>query len=1053
MASHPPSSTARHLFTALCISLLLTLVGNAQQQNLLDHAPATGSLTGRATLGGTVVDENDDVIPDADVLVEGVNTVLQRRLTTSGDGSFMVPHLPPDNYTIDVQHQGFASTKVKDIALKVNDQLRLKIQLKVGRLGETVTIEGESVILRKPLSTGASLSQQSVENLPLNGRSVQPLEALTPGVVPTKSTTGEQGQFSVNGQRADANYLMVDGVSANIGVAAGAEGLGQSGGGSLPGLSALGSTNTLFSIDGLQQFKIQTSTYAPEFGRTPGAQVSVTTRAGTDKFHGTLFEYFRGGVMEARDWFANRDQLPSPSSLQNDFGGVLGGPLIKGRTYFFISYEGLRLRVPEVRTVDVPSVAARLAAPVQLKPFLNAFPAPNGAEAANGLAPFSASYRDPATLNAASIRIDQRFGDNLTVFGRYNYAPSQTIQRGVASSLNTLLFLAFRTQTLTLGATDVITTGIVNDLRANYSRTTADKSYELDNFGGAATLDETLVFPSYASLQDSLYSFSLGGDASFIDGRNSKNFQQQINLVDNLAVTAGDHQLKFGLDYRRLSPLYDQRKYEQDASFNGVAGALTGRAASVSVATQDRTFIYFTNFSAYAQDTWDVTRRLLLTYGLRWEINPPPSNDKSQDTVRVQGLDNAATLSLAPQGTPLYRTTYHNFAPRIGVAFLLSQRPGRETVLRGGFGLFYDLGIGPLANAASSFPYSRAGILSNVPYPLSQGLADPPAYSLFPLTGPIYASDPNLKLPVTYQWNATLEQSLGSNQTVSASYVGALGRRLLRTEMLFRPNPDFSQVFVTTNQATSDYHSLQILFQRRLSRGLQALVSYTWSHSIDTASNDSVPNPPGIIIDPSLDRGPSDFDVRHTLSTAVTYNIPSLHFGSVGNALVRHWSFDAIVTYRTATPINVFLNRDLGFGPFDFRPDLVAGVPLYLDDPLAAGGRIINRAAFAIPNAARQGTLGRNVLRGFPFSQTDLALRRRLALTERFNLLLSAEFFNIFNHPNFADPIGDLSSSLFGRSTSLLGRSLAVVGSSAGLNPAYQVGGPRAIQLGLKLQF
>jgi len=474
-------------------------------------------------------------------------------------------------------------------------------------------------------------------------------------------------------------------------------------------------------------------------------------------------------------------------------------------------------------------------------------------------------------------------------------------------------------------------------------------------------------------------------------------------------------------------------------------------ASSVTILSQDEAGVVFTNFSAYAQDAWNITRRLNLTYGLRWEYNPPPTGQDHQVPFAVQGLDNPAALGLAPMGTPNYTATLNNFAPRFGAAYELSGKQGRETVLRGGFGIFYDLGSGPLANSTVSFPYLRRKVLANPAYPLGPAIAAPLPFTLnMPVTR-IRATDPNLKLPFTMQWNLAVEQSLGRRQSLSAAYVAAVGRRLLRLESLFNPTPDFSQVFVTTNEATSDYHSLQIQFQRRLSRGLQAVASYTWSHSIDIASNDSTANIPVARIDPSLDRASSDFDVRHSFNTAISYSLPAPNKGMRFSGLFSNWMVDAIVGARTAAPVDVFIRRDLGFGPFNLRPDLVPGIPLYIEDQSAPGGRRINAAAFVTP-AARQGTLGRNALRGFPFSQVDFAFHRRFTLRDRAQLILRAEFFNVFNHPNFGDPVGDLSSNSFGSSTSTLARSLGSSG-SIGLNPIFQVGGPRTIQLDLKLQF
>lgn len=385
----------------------------------------------------------------------------------------------------------------------------------------------------------------------------------------------------------------------------------------------------------------------------------------------------------------------------------------------------------------------------------------------------------------------------------------------------------------------------------------------------------------------------------------------------------------------------------------------------------------------------------------------------------------------------------------------MSQKLGRETVLRGGFGIFYDLGSGSVANAASSFPYARNKTFSNVPFPLTAAQAIPLPFTLnIPTSGNASVSDPNLKLPRTYEWNFTVEQALGSKQIFSASYVAAAGRRLLRQTV--KSFPSSLSVNFTQNTATSDYHALQLQFRRRLSSGVQALASYAWSHSIDIASNDSFNfNSP---ISPRLDRGSSDFDVRHAFNAAVTYDLPAPRLGAVAGLFFKDWSVDTIVAARSATPVDLI-------GGFDFtggfttaaRPDVISGIPLYINDPSFAGGRRFNRAAFAAAPAGRQGTLGRDVLRGFPVFQVDLALQRRFKVTERVNLQLRSEFFNLFNHPNFGDPGGNqgnfLSSPLFGQSTSMLGRSLGSGGSGGGFSPLYQIGGPRSIQLSVKLVF
>ncbi|HLA11831.1 MAG TPA: TonB-dependent receptor [Pyrinomonadaceae bacterium] len=1010
----------------------------------LPYSVAAQSVT--ATLSGTVLDERDAVIPGAEVAVVNVGTGARRQTATNEEGYFIVPLLPPGTYVVNVQQKGFAPVEVQNVVLNVGDQKALQIHLKAGDISEMVQITGEAPMIDESPAVATVVDRQFVENLPLNGRSFQALIALTPGIVLTKTEfQNSLGQFSVNGQRTDTNYFTVDGVSANVGILT-TPALGTSGAGALPGLTATGGTNGLVSVDALQEFKIQTSTYAPEFGRTPGGQVQILTRSGTNEFRGTVFEYFRNDALDANDWFANRAGLPKPALRQNDFGGVLGGPIIKNRTFFFFSYEGLRLRLPRTSLTLVPSLNARQIASAGIQPFLNAYPVPNGGNLANNRSEFNATYSDPSTLNATSIRIDHTLSDKLTSFGRYNYAPSRSIVRG--RPINVLEATLNKTETLTLGFTWAINPNMSNEFRANWSRASGSRVTSMDDFGGAVPPPDSVLFPASSSSQDSLFTFTITGTTGQLSaGRaGSENIQRQINLVDSLMIVKGTHQLKLGIDYRYLSPVKGGRKYSQGATFLNVAQAVSGIAARVAFSTSDRITLAIHNFSAFAQDTWRARRRLTLTYGLRWELNPPPKGKEGKDLFTAVGLDSLATMALAPAGTPLYQTTYNNFAPRIGASYLLSDKQSRETVLRGGFGIFYDLGSGEAASASTAFPYSRANTLRNIPFPPSSVNATPPSFDLNPpVINFIMAFDPNLKLPRTYQWNFSVEQSLSTSQTISASYVGAQSSRLLQQELLTAPNPKFSAGSVTRNTGTSDYHAMQLQFNRRLSKGLQGLASYTWSSAIDTFSLNS-------FTFGREGRGSSDFDVRHSFNAAVTYNLPKVDAGVIGKSILRNWSVDTIFYARSATPVNLL-------GGFTFldsieiqqRPDLVPGQPLYVYDPHAPGGRRFNRNAFAPPPSDRQGTFGRNVLRGFPAWQVDMALRRQFNLTERINIQLRAEFFNIFNHPNFGDPdfLGgnDISSPFFGESSSMLGRSLG------GLNPLYQIGGPRSIQFALKLNF
>src|SRR5271156_3168112 len=371
--------------------LLLLLLSSA----LAFRAQSTnGSITGRVT------DPSHALIADAKISATNAATNFRYETTTNSSGEYYLTNLPPGLYHLEIEKPGFKKLIKPDVTLHVQDAIGLNFELTLGSMSETITVEAGAPLVNTESGTVSTVIDRTfVDNLPLNGRSFQTLIMLTPGVVVTATAFDDQGQFSVNGQRADANYFTVDGVSANFGVT-GYFPLVQAAGGALPALTVSGGTNSLVSVDAMQEFRIQTSSFAPEFGRTPGGQISIATRSGTNRFHGTLFEYFRNSILDANDWFADLNHLAKPAERQNDFGGVFGGPLVKDKTFFFFSYEGLRLRQPSTQETSVPDAAARIQAPASMQPFLNAFPVPNGPELGSGLAQFNASFSNPSSLDA-----------------------------------------------------------------------------------------------------------------------------------------------------------------------------------------------------------------------------------------------------------------------------------------------------------------------------------------------------------------------------------------------------------------------------------------------------------------------------------------------------------------------------------------------------------------------------------------------------------------------------------------------------------------------------
>jgi hypothetical protein len=1053
------------------LALLLLFLGMLVGSFVAGQSP-------NASLSGVVLDPDKRSIADAEILVMNDYTRVQYETKSNAEGFFAVTDLPPGQYRIQVSKVGFKAIIKPDIILNVQDALTLNFTLPLGAPSVVVTVEGGAPMINTTDATVSTVvDRQFAENLPMNGRSFQSLIYLTPGVVATTSTSNDGGQFSVNGQRAASNYWTVDGVSANVGVAANSN-AGNGFGGTLGSFSALGGTNSLVSIDAMQEFRIQTSTFAPEFGRTPGAQISIVTRSGTNQFHGTLFDYLRNDVFDANNWFANSVGLPRPEERQNDFGGTVGGPIVKEKTFFFFSYEGLRLRLPQVLLTEVPDLEARLAAVPAMQPFLAAYPLPNGPDDPTTLiAERNASFSNPASLDAYSLRIDHRLTRDWLLFGRYNYSPSKFGERGGNGgfALSVVSTSRITTQTATAGLTGNLSPEITSDLRFNYSHVDANSLSSMDGFGGAVPLTQ-LPFPDPYTARNGefdFFLFALNVGSALEEGRSSENLQRQINVVESLAIQKGSHSLKFGADYRRLSPTVSPQPYYQSAAFRTVAAATEGASFFSQVQSLAKVGFDFTNLGLFAQDSWRIRPRLTLTYGLRWDLDFAPHSDPAMPAVTGYSLSDLSNLAVAPLGTPVFQTRYGNVAPRIGVAYQARSSADWLTVLRGGFGVFYDLVSSEsgnlIAEASLSPPLGDASRYFNTAFPLSAAQAVPPAIPAMATLSNITAYNPKLQLPYTLEWNVAVEQSLGKDQMISATYLGASGRRLLQTTEFSgsSTNPDVGTAVFVDNTAQSNYNALQIQFQRRLSAGLQTLASYTFSHSIDNASAGSFGQGSNLGgPSPESNRGNSDFDIRSAFSAGLTYAIPSPKQGWP-KTFLGGWSVDNLVIARSAPPVDLTANF-FGFNSgitTNVRPDIVPGQPFYLYGAKFPGGKALNPAAFTSPpvdpatgDTERQGTLGRNVLRAFGATQWDFAVHRDFPMRENIKLQFRAELFNVLNHPNFGPPNAGLGTPGFGLATQTLNNSLSggSSGSSLGsgtFDPLYQLGGPRSVQLALKLFF
>jgi hypothetical protein len=1063
---------ARRCFQWICLFSLLA----ALPSSLLIAQNESGSITGQIT------DPSGAVVPGAVVTISDLGTATARTTTTGPNGSYAFSTLRPSHYKITVTAPGFKESLIADIELHTQDKLSENVALTLGSSSESVNVSAETEQLETSASVATTVDRHFIENMPLNGRSFQALIALTPGNVTAKTYYTSSGQFSINGQRTDANYFSIDGVSANVGITQGSNVyLGSAGAGAAPATSNNGGYNNLVSIDDMQEYKLQTSSFDAEYGRTPGAQLSIVTRSGTNSFHGTAFEYVRNDIFDANTWFNNNAGLARTAEKQNDFGGVVGGPIWRDKLFFFASYEGLRLRVPESKINIVPTSYARSQASSVVAPLLAAYPLPSVGQDIAGqyTGQYFATFSNPSTLNATSVRLDFSPISKLNLFLRGDYAPSNGAQYGAFDFYSTSTYSSTiaNVNTITAGATYIFTPSLVNDFRFNVSHAKGATTVKATNFGGATIPSDSYLFQSNPTYTTQTSVFSLFFNDSTTDyyvGDDATNHQRQLNYIDTLSWSRGKHNFKFGVDFRHLTPTNGYRPWDISYDFDSVQSLVQTQVPDyASVDTTDTSELkpVFNNLSLFAQDAWQFTPRLTLNYGLRWDYDPPPGENSGHPFFTATNLNDPANVALAPEGTPLWTASKHNFAPRLGVAYVVRQSPGFETVLRGGGGIFYGLGNQQGGQGTLGFPYSRSEYLygtSGYTYPLTIAQAAPIPYSLNPPYTFVFAFDPHLRDPRTYMWNGSLQQNLGDNRSVQITYVGNIGSDLLRNEMLtpeMGGNANFQYLDVTTNHDHSNYNSLQLEFKQNLWRRLQVLATYTWSHALDNGSGVALPIPYSTVYNPSLDYGDSDYDVRNTFSNAITYELPTV---TAGNSVLRYlangWAADSLFRSNSASPLTVTTGV-YSFGliynntAINQRPNIVPATPFYLHDANAPGGRIINAAAFSTPASSfSQGDLARNAIRGFGVWQEDFALRREFPIHDNVSLLFRAEAFNVFNHPLFGDVgVNDgrniLTSPYFGISSETLASSLGGGGADGGFSSLYQIGAPRSLQFAMKLRF
>ena len=1043
---------------------------------------AVTAQTHRASLRGTIYDEKQAAIPGASIKLTSVATGETRSTTTSEQGQYAISSIPAGSYEIEVASTGFATFKHK-LELLVNEERRYDTTLSV-QVTDPYMVQStfEDTLKKDSPSLGSVIDNRHVTGLPLDGRNFYELSLIVPGAVPPAqgSAGSVRGDFafSVNGAREDANNFLLDGVY-NID----------------PKLNTFGVRP---SVDAIREFEMLTSTYDASFGRNPGAQVNVVLNSGSNEFHGSLFEFHRNAALDARNFFAPASE-PKPKYIRNQFGGAVGGPIRRDSTFFFADYEGTRSREGITRITNVPTAQERAGNfsqslfgvprnPFTGQPFDNGiipdflinpvgraiaalYPLPNRN------VPFQNFVSSPTLRDdndSFDVRVDHNLTDRADLAFRYSFGDRDLFEPFTGPSFSLVPgfgdTVTRRSQNGMAALTLVLTPNFVNESRWAFSRVAASVRQE------ASVLNSTVGLPTISPRERDLglsfitiTGFSPLGD----EGNNPQNSVTNVyQFLNNSSYVRGDHLIKFGVDLR-----FSQQNAFRDVesrgrlqfspfgqiTFNALGDLLMGLPFLTSVARVDNPQqIRTESYNFFINDSYRVTPRLTLTGGLRYEYNSPPVD--AEDRANVYDVATRSLVAVGTNGVPRsgFEADKNNFAPRVGFAWTIGDE--QATVLRGGYGIYYDQS--PLAPAEALYfnsPFFDNNIffsLQGLPLTLNNPW---PAFFPFALPDSALAIQRDLHTGYMQHWNFNVERQIGNKGVLEVAYVGSKGTKLLTARdinqpqpsvlppglpFVPRPDPRFDDIDLLESRANSSYNALQARFQQRLSRGLTALASYTWSKSIDDASNffssAGDPNFPQNSYNVAAERGRSNFDVRQRLSVSYSYALPfgkgRQYLADDGwvSTVLSGWETYGIVTLQSGRPFTVALLSEidnsgtgrsiLGFGAND-RPNVVGNPELSNRTTL----QWFNTAAFGFPAPGTFGNAGRNILDGPGFQNVNASLVKNTALTERVKLQFRAEAFNLFNHPNFNLPDNFLGSPTFGRITSARD--------------------PRHIQFGLKLLF
>jgi hypothetical protein len=1037
--------------------------------------------TFRGGIRGAVKDSTGAVVPGATVTATSVDTKLVRTAVTDSQGNYVLSELPLGDWNLTASLTGFASQTVKGVHVDASATRRVDLELGAAGVQESVEVTAASPLIDSTSDTmGGTVSGEQAAEIPLNGRDFTKLLSMVPGTTADPSSIndspGSFGLFSANGSRGRSNNYLLDGTDMNDGYR------------NLPAINqggVFGTPSTVLPVDAVQEFPILSGAEA-EYGRNSGAIVNIVTRSGSNTLHGAAFEYFRNDGLGARNYFNAKPQ-PKNDFKNHQFGASLGGPIVKDRTFFFVAYEGQRedggipglFRVP----TDAELQAATDANGGVVNPVIAGLLARKPWPSANQ-APDSSGFNLQATtpfsndLDSVLAKVDHNFleSDLLTV--RYFYGTSEQSfpfalgAGGLLPGFNTVT--PTRVHLLSASLTHVVSPRLLVEVRGGFNQFKEDffpedRSFDPNSIGLATTSDPVNFGLPSMSVDD--YA-TLGGNSYLPRGRTDRNWQ----VFANVSYTTGRHHFKAGYEYRRTTvDQFVNFGYRGVLNFDTLEDFVAGRVGGGRSAIGDSHRNTFqNNHGLYVQDNFQVSKRLTLNYGLRWDYYGVIGDEQKSFTR----LDPAAgALVPAPQ---LYAKDYGNVGPRVSAVYDLAG-DGR-TVLRAGWGIYYDsfsqdffvgqipwdtFNPGVAYNQSVTYSFSPASVL----------VPGAPVYSDYSASD-FWTVDPKLKTPRIQNYNVNVQRRLGGHAALQVGYVGAHGSNLYRFRAINQADPATGDrpypAFFYGNQfeatASSSYNALQASLRIIGLKGFTSTMNYTWSHSIDDASDgqDYVPQAaqPDDAFHPARERASSNFDARHRLSWYFTWDVGS----KSGHWLRAGWSVNGVVSVISGMPFNVvYLYEDdyNGSGQYFGRPDLVG-------DPFAGTStpdKYLNLSAFMAPctpdgsgscaGGKHFGNLGRNAFTGPAYRNVDLSVVKNTTLgSSRATLQLRVDVFNVFNHPNFANPVlpsyfVDFLMNGIDPATNRGTGYLPITATTdvGGGNPFIGGGGPRNIQLAARVSF